>query len=441
MPISFFFVTGRLVGYYAAAVATAVLVLVNGAAMPSWMTATYIPWWYSPALAIPIFLFGVALIQARAQQPRAINFILIGCSIGITFLAHPVPAVALGVIAICTTVLVRRFTSQISIFIAPLIVAAGICAAPFLLPLAATYQLKTLNYLPSTRADPQFLCPIKRSFAVSLMPGIIAIGVLFLLRNRLQLLRVVLTIVATWVIVPTLFLTRHFACGPAATSAICLIFSAPIHHWFIYLSSGLAVLVGLAFVLLSQSMQHKFTGIDSYITGTKLILLAAGTVLIFMRSNDEFMRRRALDKLGDMAAFEWIRQHTGPRELFVADFEDRDFTQPTTLAILATGRRLVAPPQVFSSPYLDWEAMNSLRHNYFDSATADSSDDRRKICTLETDNGVGHSSYFALSRTSNVTNKILVHVFTTSVTNILMVDAGACQAGSQPNGRASSSAP
>jgi len=102
-PLAFFFMARQLIGSsQAAAASAAVFVLFNGAVSRPWNTGGYTPW--------PLtFFVGVWMILARGIPGLAwkmlLNAVMIGALIGITLLAHLVPAVILT--AIVTAVAFR----------------------------------------------------------------------------------------------------------------------------------------------------------------------------------------------------------------------------------------------------------------------------------------------------------------------------------------------
>jgi hypothetical protein len=102
-PLVFFFMSRRLLGSSQAAAACAtVYVLFNGAVSRPWNTGGYTPWPLTPSISQTFFFVGVWMILARGTPGLAwkklLNAVIIGALIGITLLAHLVPAVILTAI-------------------------------------------------------------------------------------------------------------------------------------------------------------------------------------------------------------------------------------------------------------------------------------------------------------------------------------------------------
>ena len=79
---------------------------------------------------------------------------------------------------------------------------------------------------------------------------------------------------------------------------------------------------------------------------------------------------RALRRLGsvhpelvlDRAAYEWILANTRPDDLFVTELPPNPADMgPGAATVSAAGRRLVAPPEMHSNPYVAWQPRNARR--------------------------------------------------------------------------------
>src|SRR5882757_399327 len=247
VPLGFFLMSRNLIGAPAAVFGTVLLVLVNGLVLPPWMSAAYHPWSSIPILALAGFFLSVWLIHARIRSQSVGDALLIGSAIGLTFLAHTVPALLLAAIVPVAALTAGGFEIKTLRWIAIVAVVTLFWTLPLLWPLLHAYRLHILNAGPGAIVDPLFAdWPPSRGMLLTSLPGVLALPVLRLLRAQASVSRTAAAIFAAWIIVPAAFLTRHYACGPASHAAICTVFVLAVHHWFIYLQAALTCLAGMA---------------------------------------------------------------------------------------------------------------------------------------------------------------------------------------------------
>jgi hypothetical protein len=427
VPAGFFLMTRRLIGAVAAVAGTALLVFFNDLVLPPWISAAYHPWSSVPLLALGGFFFSVWLIHARIRSERLGDAMLIGSAIGLTFLAHTVPALILAVILPVAALTTREINLRTLGWIAIVGVTALAWSLPLLLPLVVSYRLHILNPGPGALVDPLFAYwPPSRGMLLTLLPGLLALPVIAMLRVEGSISRVAGTILTVWVFVPIVFLTRHYACGADSQAAVCTVFVLAVHHWFIYLQAALTCLAGLAAWLCMIHVRRITPHRERWAGAGLFVGVVCGIAALLPRPFDDSMRQRALD-LGatfDWGAYSWVTRHTGPRDLFVTELPDTSLN-PASLAVMAAGRRSVALPETYSNPYVEWQSRNRLNSEYLAAAQAPAGDASAALCNLLGETTQGANAYVILPN-EEVASTALRRDSVGETNTIYRVTAAAC---------------
>jgi hypothetical protein len=409
-PLTFYLMNRRLIGAWPAAAATAVLVLFNSVVIPSDATAGYSPWMLTPALVWPMFFGSVWLIVDRVQRLRTIDAGLVGTALGLVFLAHTIPALLLSGIAVGAALAAHGPGWRT---LGWLTVVAGVelaWAAPFLLPLLSAYHLHIANPGPGAWVHPALSDPATLPPNIG---GVLALGWLLWRQERLPLVSV--AVLGVWIGVCLLFLGRHYVC-PGRTGGACGVFVVAAHHYHIYLQAAWASLIGLALVRLWAFGRRQDL--------VPLTILAGfvGLVALFDKADDVALRRLGSTRtelILDRSAYDWIVTQTRPGALFVTELppEGADMG-PAAATVMAAGRRLVAPPEFHTNPYVAWAPMNARRIGYL-KAGAD-------LCPLVRQAG-GEAAFFLLPLGRAVRGA--APVFSSAFDTIYRVDPGGCRSG------------
>lgn len=428
VPAGFFLMTRHLFGAVAAAAGTALFVFFNDLALPSWISAAYHPWSSVPLLALGGFFFSVWLIHARIRSERLSDAMLIGSAIGLTFLAHTVPALILAAIVPVAVLTVREFNLRTLGWTAVVAVTALMWSLPLLLPLLVSYRLHILNPNPGAMVDPLFAhWPPSRAMLVTLLPGLLGLPAIAMLRTAGPISRVAGATLAVWVIVPMIFLTRHYACGAASQTAVCTVFVVAVHHWFIYLQAALTCLAGLAVWLCIVRVRQISPGPQSWTDVRFLVGVLCGIAACWPRPFDDSMRQRAVDLAAtfDWGAYSWVTRHTGPDDLFVTELPHASLN-PASLAVMAAGRRSVALPETYSNPYVEWQARNRLNSEYLAAAQAPAGLGSAALCNLFGETTQGANAYVILPNEGAVASTGLQRDSVGETNTIYRVTAAAC---------------
>lgn len=408
-PLTFYLMNRRLIGPWPAVAATTVFVLFDSVVMPSDAAAGYTPWTLTPALAWPLFFGSVWLIASRLARLRLADAALIGTALGLVFLAHTVPAVLLSGITVSAAVAAHGLRPRVLLWLGVVGGTELLWSAPFLLPLIRAYHLHIANPGPGAWVHPALTDP------ATLLPNVLGCLVALWLMSRREwsrLPRISVAILGAWVVLCAGFLGRHYACAAMAQSGgACGVFVIAAHHYHVYLQAAWATLAGVALVRLWSFGRRQ----DLVPLGILAVLL--GMAGFFAKAEDTELHRMGsarADRIMDRAAYDWILSNTRPADLFVTELPPQGADMgPAAATVMAAGRRLVAPPEFHTNPYVEWAAMNARRLAYLDG----------DFCSLLQQ--AGGDSAFLLLRNDRLGGAV-TPVFSSTFHTVYRVDDSAC---------------
>jgi len=434
-PLTFFLMAKRLLGSSQAAAASAtVYVLFNGAVSRPWMTGGYTPWPLTPSISQALFFASVWIILKSGipgvTWKKLLNAVMIGALIGLTLLAHLVPAVILTAIVTSVAFGVGGLRVRTLIWLAVVAVAELATAAPYLAPILINYPVGVINTGPGGWVDDLMslsLPAVARIFLLNL-PGIASVVCLWLLGRWMDpvLSRASLLALVSWIAVCTVAITRHYVCGlvEGEFSGLCQTFVLPVHHFHLYLQDAWACLIGF---IVWQAVHRiwerwrKFGAFRTIAVALVGVFLAVGGLVALHRPFDIGSRAGALSDgtSFDLEAYRWILANTVPNDLFVTDLIS-DAINPTAFSVMAAGRQLVTVPKTFSNPYVDWNKKNSLRLSYL-KAARDIDEPGTALCDL----GRGHA-WLLLPNDFNVIQARAEPAFRTPYNTVYRITGSEC---------------
>jgi hypothetical protein len=382
-PLMFFFMAKRLLGSSQAAAASAtVYVLFNGAVSRPWMTGGYTPWPLTPSISQALFFASVWIILERGipgvTWKKLLSAVMIGALIGLTLLAHLVPAVILTAIVTSVALGTDGFRARTFIWLAVVAAAEVATAAPYLAPILINYPAGVVNTGPGAWVDG--LMSLSRSSVARMillnLPGITSLACLWLFRRWMDplLKRASVLALASWIAVCTVAISRHYVCGLVDydLSGVCQTFVLPVHHYHLYLQDAWACLMGYILWQAIRLIRDRRRNLAAYpMIAAALVgaVLAVGGLASLHRPYDIGARAGALTDgtVFDLAAYRWILTNTTSDDLFVTDLRSDDIN-PTAFSVIAAGRQLATVPKTFSNPYVDWNEKNDQRLRYLEAA-------------------------------------------------------------------------
>ena len=106
----------------------------------------------------------------------------------------------------------------------------------------------------------------------------------------------------------------------------------------------------------------------------------------------------------DIGAYNWIVTHTRPSDLFVTRLNG----DAAAFVVNGAGRRVVAMPELFSNPYVNWASRAARQSRFIAAISGPDAPSRGALCDLLAETGSGNTAFFLLP-------------------NEDLVDTGACQ--------------
>lgn len=380
-PVAFFLMCrGLFANSPAAAAATCFYVLWSGSRLWPWVTGGYTPWPLTPLIAQTLFFVSVlAIVTSRPPSLKLSSLLcaaLIGLLIGLTALAHLVPAVILTAIVTVAAVVRAQCDPRIIIWLGVVGIVELATAAPYLVPAILFYPQGILNEVYSGWVDNTLMLSNMESALISNAPGVLALlATVILVRRRRDLRQVSIAALLAWIAVCSLFILRHYLCALPATgqASACHVFVLTVHHYQLYLQNAWSCLMGYAAWAAYQEAARPGHARWCRPAAVTIVFaaLAVGMWSFLHREYDE----SALQYKFDREAYRWVLANTRPSNIFVTD-------DNSGWAAIAAGRRMVAIPALFSNPFVDWTARDERRRAYLDAASRDGDGDRR-LCDFE----------------------------------------------------------
>lgn len=363
-PAAFFLMAAVLFDRPTAALATLAYVFLGSRTLYPWNLGGYTPWPYTGNISEALFFLSVVAIAVRAPSRRPGDAVLIGALNGLTFLAHPVPAILLSAIVAAVAFAAPGPLGRKAAWLALVAVVEIAFSLPYLGPILLHYPNGVAHPDPTTWTDELFL-PSREALvrmADLNVPGLLALAAAWLLRHRSPIRARASLILAAWIGMCLLFLGRHYACSLEAAAlpdGVCRAMTQPIHHYHMYLQAAWACLIGHALWALAR--QWLAAGPDRrdravIATGALLLAVAVGSQAMMARSFD----RTSIEQMEagvpfDLDLYRWLLGHTRPDTLVLAADDRGAFTA------MAAGRRLVAAPIYHANPYVAWQPREARR--------------------------------------------------------------------------------
>jgi len=383
-PLTFFLMANRLLGSsQGAAASTTVYVLFNGLVSRPWVTGGYTPWPLTPSISQALFFASVWIILKRGVPggtwKKLFSAVLIGAVIGITLLAHLIPAVILTAIVTSVALGTGGFRVRTFIWLSAAAVTELATTAPYLIPLLVNYPGGVVNTLPGAWVDSLMSLPrvhVARMILLNL-PGIASFACLWLFRRWIDpaLNRASLLALVSWIAVCTIAIMRYYFCAifEKGSSIVCQTFVVPVHYYHLYLQDAWACLIGYILWQAIRLIWVRWENFRSYramAAALAAVLLVIGGLASVHRPYDLGVRAEALrdGTSFDLEAYHWILANTASTDLFVTDLTS-DWEGIAAFSVLAAGRKLATVPRIFSNPYVDWNKRNYLRLLYLDAAS------------------------------------------------------------------------
>ena len=277
-----------------------------------------------------------------------------------------------------------------------------------------------MNMVSAGFTDPLFdPTRLPRRLVISNLPLILALGLLLWQRwagrhHSPMLSAKAWTILGVLTGLPLIFLSRHFICGLDYDATACRIFVLPVHHWMIYLQAGGAALLGYAAAPYLRAIAKYQSPWATLVIGAGFVIACA---LFIFRPMDTQMRHRALhqDHRFDFGFYHWLLANTTPNALFAITASVQRPTDDVSgdmgaFAIMAAGRKIVAPEAERSNPFVAW-APQAGRQSAYVAAASWAAPRSEALCALTAEAGSGADAYVVTDTGSAIRTDHLTLMF------------------------------
>ena len=367
-PLAFFFMSWGLFNLRVAATALLSYLFFAAGNIEGSGAATYSPWLYPVTFVQFFFYVNILLCYKAFNTGKYRWFLLLGFSIGLSFLGHAAPALIIVLILLSIQAgncwrawrdknypALRRYFLQGFVAFVPFIIVAF----PVLYYIVGKYHMHIINkYIVEWRPDSMYWnnwrLLLRENISVSLV--IAVIGFIWFYRNFRQ--RLPRLIIFNWLIISIgMYLYTSCIYGIREKFHIQLPETVPSYHYFFYLKAlqsvffgfGLLALVDLVLGYIVKPASPLYTGLLALI----LLVCAIGYFPFYKDRIDFSMRRRlSIDKGQD-------KDRIDAYNFLVSKIpDDKVILCPephSTFPVMASGRKMVCVSVLFSNPYLSFE--------------------------------------------------------------------------------------
>jgi hypothetical protein len=390
-PLAFFLMCAALFDSWTALFATAGFLFLLPASLPSWISATYSPWFLPVNFVQSLFYLTVMALHRAWRSRRTGDFVLAGVAWGATFLGHTAPALVLGgMTTIWAAVMLWRARGGrvvrdarlqpkgIAIRYGLMVVLAIVISLPFLAIIAGHYGLRIKNPDPSAYSEPLLSreLPTLVKLHVTVPMLITVAGLVALVRRKSH--GVSRLLVLSWIASAALFLAYSFVRLGGKAVGVTLPSIVPSFHFFFYLKAASAVLFGLGLMAIGKmwaarigarrgrgpvlSRRARLDSARVRAAAIGLILLGVQAPAYQARSDFGEARAEALmySSSPQIQVFTWLREHAGQRDVVLTTDED------AATLVASSGAKVVAIFSGFSNPYVDLERRRVARDHMFE---------------------------------------------------------------------------
>ncbi|MGE5785628.1 MAG: hypothetical protein ACM3ZE_13610 [Myxococcales bacterium] len=374
-PVAFYVLARHLFGGWTAVLSLVGFLFAINSATTSWAQACYSPWVWPVLFAQTFYYLTLKAWLEASEKPSVGRSCLAGVLLGLTFLAHPAPAVLLVVTMVLLSVFQAlatpaRCRSIVQHLLAIGAVSAVVCA-PFLVPLVTRYGLNTQNPVPS-RFGGVWLSDVARShLSLRTVGALAALGWLWC---RMQASRMRLqdwSVLTAWALAGG-GLIYGIAAQKLELRGVQVPLLFPTFHFHFYVLAMEALLFGPGLVWLAQSLiKHApFGPVPSAVHSKQWI--APLTVLVLVvaelpsyRARDDFTHwpeesREFARDATLRSVYDWARRELGPRDVVLAS------TRLGMYAVVASGHCILSTYPSMTNPYVAIESREAARQTMFE---------------------------------------------------------------------------
>ena len=384
-PVTFFIMAISLFGFEIALASLLSFLFLASGNILGWASATYSPRLYPVCFTQFIFYINIALCYKAFYTQKYFWFILLGASVGISFLGHAGPAllVILMMFSIQLQNILHSIRGKNYLLLKKYIlqgvwasVSFIIAAMPLIYYVVGKYHLHIINRAPAEYTEGIFYLSnfkemIKENLSVSFI--ISMIGFIWFYKNfQNKLMR---KIIFSWLFVCIIMYAYSTLVALLEDKFhIHLPGTVPSFHYFFYLKALQSVFFGIGFIfLISQAlnriknfnMKENNAVANRYYSNYFLVAIVLVCTFIYFpfyknRADFTMFRQYALEKENqkdNIEVYNYILDNIPADKVILCEKD------PSIFPVMATARKMVSIAYTFSSPYLDFDKRESDRNN------------------------------------------------------------------------------
>lgn len=379
-PIAFFLMAIKLFDIKTALAALLSFLFLATGNLPCWGAPTYSPWLISDSFVQFLFYINVILCYQAFSTQQMRWFILLGASIGITFLGHSAPTIIIILILIILqaqkviSATINKDFKAVGTYLLQGVATAVpflICAYPFLYFVWGKYNFHFLNHAilecaPGIFERKNTIALIKTNITFSLLIAIIG-AVWFYREYSNKLIRQIIT---SW-----LFITVIMYVYESAVPTIDRLYNInlpdtiPAFHYFFYLKTLQSIFFAFGFIFLLTWLIKKISVISKGkiqpVLSTNLficvilIYVVAYFPIYYKRTDFSELRAAAIAKGNQkdkVEVYDFITKNVPLTNVLLCEHDLSLFpAMPTAI-------KMVSVETYFSNPYVSYEQRESDRN-------------------------------------------------------------------------------
>jgi hypothetical protein len=384
-PVAFFIMGLSLFGFEVALASLLSFLFFASGNIQSWGAATYSPRLYPVCFTQFLFYVNIVLCFKAFSAQKYFWFILLGASVGISFLGHAAPAIILILIMFSIqsqnifNSLRQKDYSLLKKYILQGILAFAfftIAAMPLIYYIVGKYHLHlitraTFEYTEGIFYLSNFKEMVKENLSVSFFISII--GLIWFYKNfRQQLIR---KIIFSWLFISIfMYLYSTLVAVLDDKFHIHLPGTVPSFHYFFYLKALQSVFFGVGFIFLvfpvikwAEDFIHKKKNIYrkkdyANIIFVMAVLICSCVYFPFYKNRGDFaiFREQAIikeNKKDEIGVHDYLLKNVSSDKVILCE------KNPSIFPVMATARKMVSIAYTFSNPYLDFDKREEDRNN------------------------------------------------------------------------------
>ncbi|ASU35118.1 hypothetical protein [Mucilaginibacter xinganensis] len=385
-PLAFFIMVSKLFDIKTALAALLSFLFLATGNLPCWGAATYSPWLISDSFVQFLFYINVIFCYKAFSTQQIRWFVLLGASIGITFLGHSAPAILIILILISLQLqkiikaIRQKEYQSIKTYLLQGIVAAIpflLCASPFLYFVWGKYHFHFVNRAilecaPGIFERKSSVTMLKTNITFSLLIAIIG-GIWFYKKQDNKLIR---QIIFSWLII-TIFMYVYESVVPTLDrlNIIHLPDTIPAFHYFFYLKSLQSIFFAFGFIYLFQILITSIPALSKLKSSNNLFIAAVllyGMVyfpIYINRTDFKESRAESIAKGNEkdkIEIYNFIEKNIPLNNVLLCEHDLSLFP------VMPTAIKMVSVETYFSNPYLSYDQRESDRNtmlNYLGSGS------------------------------------------------------------------------